>query len=201
MIHLLPQGLQPGRPKGPMGATFEYSHIGYVVAGAILEEKFGESWESLIHTRLFEPLKLQTAGFGAPGRQGAIDQPVALRLGLMCFAIVMEETYTSSAACGHDLGILAAGSEADSHQQHRDASCPDFRRRLPDCLRSRRAIDSRGAKVDKDHGQKGCEASDGRASQGLRSAIGKRRWCARDRNGRLRRVAKSKTHGQCQCPH
>jgi CubicO group peptidase (beta-lactamase class C family) len=63
-------------PKGPMGATFEYSNSGYVVAGAMLEEKFGESWETLIRTRLFEPLKLQTAGFGAPGRQGAIDQPV-----------------------------------------------------------------------------------------------------------------------------
>ena len=63
-------------PNGPMGATSTYSNNGYVVAGAMLEARFGESWESLIRTRLFEPLKLQTAGFGAPGREGAIDQPL-----------------------------------------------------------------------------------------------------------------------------
>jgi CubicO group peptidase (beta-lactamase class C family) len=63
-------------PKGPMETTFEYSNNGYVVAGAMLEAKFGESWESLMRTHLFEPLKLQTAGFGAPGREGAIDQPL-----------------------------------------------------------------------------------------------------------------------------
>src|SRR5206468_1962649 len=63
-------------PKGPMEATFEYANNDYVVAGAMLEAKFDESWEHLIRTRLFEPLKLKTAGFGAPGREGAIDQPV-----------------------------------------------------------------------------------------------------------------------------
>src|SRR5262245_61636290 len=63
-------------PKGPPGSTFEYANSGYLVAGAMLEAKFGESWEDLIRTYLFKPLGLQSAGFGAPGREGATDQPV-----------------------------------------------------------------------------------------------------------------------------
>lgn len=63
-------------PMGAMGATFEYSNNGYVVAGAMLEAKLGKSWEDLIRTHLFEPLQLSTAGFGAPGQKGKTDQPV-----------------------------------------------------------------------------------------------------------------------------
>ena len=63
-------------PKGPPGSTFEYANSGYVVAAAMLEAEFGESWEDLIRTYLFKPLALQSAGFGAPGRAGAIDQPL-----------------------------------------------------------------------------------------------------------------------------
>src|SRR5262245_8977346 len=64
------------KPVGPMTTTFEYSNIGYVVAGAMLEVKFGASWEDLITAHLFEPLGLTTAGFGAPGHFGVLDQPL-----------------------------------------------------------------------------------------------------------------------------
>jgi CubicO group peptidase (beta-lactamase class C family) len=64
------------KPIGPMGRTFEYSNSGYVVVGAMLEAKFGASWEDLIRMHLFEPLELPSAGFGAPGRRGATDQPL-----------------------------------------------------------------------------------------------------------------------------
>lgn len=64
------------KPKGPPETTFEYSNSGYVIAGAMLETKLGTSWEDLIRTKLFEPLRLASAGFGPPGRKGAIDQPV-----------------------------------------------------------------------------------------------------------------------------
>jgi CubicO group peptidase (beta-lactamase class C family) len=63
-------------PVGPMTTTFEYSNCGYVVAGAMLEAKLGMSWEDLIITHLFQPLGLSTAGFGAPGQERRIDQPV-----------------------------------------------------------------------------------------------------------------------------
>jgi CubicO group peptidase (beta-lactamase class C family) len=63
-------------PVGPMTTTFEYSNNGYVVAGAMLEAKLGRSWEDLIRGHLFSSLGLTTAGFGAPGRNGAVEQPV-----------------------------------------------------------------------------------------------------------------------------
>src|SRR5262249_59662437 len=63
-------------PKGPMETTFEYSNSGYVLAGAMIEARLGSSWEVLIRSKLFEPLGLASAGFGAPGHSGAIDQPV-----------------------------------------------------------------------------------------------------------------------------
>jgi CubicO group peptidase (beta-lactamase class C family) len=64
------------KPIGPIGQTFEYSNSGYVVVGAMLEAKFGRSWEDLIRMHLFEPLELRSAGFGAPGRRGGTDQPL-----------------------------------------------------------------------------------------------------------------------------
>ena len=63
-------------PLGPMTQTFEYSNIGYAVVGAMLEAKLGESWEDLMRARVFAPLGLFSAGFGAPGRAGAIDEPL-----------------------------------------------------------------------------------------------------------------------------
>jgi CubicO group peptidase (beta-lactamase class C family) len=63
-------------PQGPMTSTYEYSNNGYVVVGAMLEARLGKSWEELIQAQLFGPLTLGSAGFGAPGRVGAIDQPV-----------------------------------------------------------------------------------------------------------------------------
>ena len=66
-------------PHGPMGATFKYSNCGYIVVAAMLEAKLSQSWESLMHTHVFKPLELATAGFGAPGHHGALDQPVGHR--------------------------------------------------------------------------------------------------------------------------
>lgn len=63
-------------PAGPKEQTFVYSNSGFVIAGAMLEAKLGAKWEDLIRARLFEPLGMASAGFGAPGVLAAIDQPV-----------------------------------------------------------------------------------------------------------------------------
>jgi CubicO group peptidase (beta-lactamase class C family) len=44
-----------------------YSNHNYVIAGAMLERVTGRSWEELMRTELFDPLGMQTAGFGPPG--------------------------------------------------------------------------------------------------------------------------------------
>jgi CubicO group peptidase (beta-lactamase class C family) len=58
-------------PKGPPGATFEYANNGFVVAGAMLEARLGESWEALMRQHVLAPLGISSAGFGPPGP----DQP------------------------------------------------------------------------------------------------------------------------------
>lgn len=63
-------------PKGPAGATFEYANNGYVVAGAMIEARLGAPWETLIRTHVFQPLGMTSAGFGAPGAAGKLDQPL-----------------------------------------------------------------------------------------------------------------------------
>ncbi|MBO0719668.1 MAG: beta-lactamase family protein [Blastocatellia bacterium] len=57
------------------GAKFEYSNLGYVVAGAIAEKISGKSWEELMRKIIFDPLGMKSAGFGGLGTPGKIDQP------------------------------------------------------------------------------------------------------------------------------
>jgi len=63
-------------PVGAQEATFLYSNNGYLVAGAMLEARLDATWEELVRTHVFEPLKLTSAGVGPPGEQGKLTQPV-----------------------------------------------------------------------------------------------------------------------------
>lgn len=63
-------------PATPPDNRFEYSNVGYLVAGTAAEKVAGSSWENLMRERIFEPLGMDGAGFGAPGRPGALpDEP------------------------------------------------------------------------------------------------------------------------------
>lgn len=73
-------------PAGAKETHFEYSNTGYVIAGAMLEAKLGAPWETLIAAHVFEPLGMASAGFGAPGRAGAYDQPLGHGPGLEALA-------------------------------------------------------------------------------------------------------------------
>jgi CubicO group peptidase (beta-lactamase class C family) len=68
-------GLLRQRPAKPPGTHWIYSDCGYAIAGAMLERAAGEPWEDLMRARIFEPLGLKSAGFGAPATPGKIDQP------------------------------------------------------------------------------------------------------------------------------
>jgi CubicO group peptidase (beta-lactamase class C family) len=57
------------------GTAYAYSNVGYVIAGAALEGALGASWEELMTERLFEPLGMDSCGFGAPATPGELDQP------------------------------------------------------------------------------------------------------------------------------
>ncbi len=62
-------------PAKPPGTHFIYSDCGYSIAGAMIERAGGKAWEDLMRKRLFGPLGLKSAGFGAPATPGKIDQP------------------------------------------------------------------------------------------------------------------------------
>jgi CubicO group peptidase (beta-lactamase class C family) len=62
-------------PKAKPGTKYIYSNAGYSIAGVIAEQAVETPWEILMRTMLFEPLGMTTAGFGAMGTPGKIDQP------------------------------------------------------------------------------------------------------------------------------
>jgi CubicO group peptidase (beta-lactamase class C family) len=63
------------KPEANPGSKFIYSNQGYTIAGVMLEKATGKTWEELLRSMLFEPLGMDTAGFGAPASVGKVDQP------------------------------------------------------------------------------------------------------------------------------
>ena len=57
------------------GTAFSYSNWGYVVAGAMAEQATGKSYEELMKANVFDPLQMGSAGYGAAGTRGGLDQP------------------------------------------------------------------------------------------------------------------------------
>jgi CubicO group peptidase (beta-lactamase class C family) len=72
---LLVEGVLKHPPDPKPGTKFVYSNAGFSIAGAMAETVTKTPWEALIAKRLFEPLGMKSAGFGAPGTKDAIDQP------------------------------------------------------------------------------------------------------------------------------
>ncbi len=48
------------------GKQFLYSNVGYTIAGHMAEKITGKSWEELMQREVFEPIGLNSAGFGPP---------------------------------------------------------------------------------------------------------------------------------------
>ena len=63
------------RPDSEPGTKFLYSNRSYAIAGAMAERVADEPWEDLMRHRIFQPLGMDTCGFGAMGTPGEIDQP------------------------------------------------------------------------------------------------------------------------------
>jgi len=72
-IELLKENLKNAPMIGP--DSFQYSNLGYMIAGCIAEKITGDTWENLIKKRIFVPLNMRSAGFGPPGTLGKIEQP------------------------------------------------------------------------------------------------------------------------------
>lgn len=82
--HVLLTGILVREPEFPAGTKFLYSNAGFALAGHMAETKTAVAYESLIADKLFTPLGITSAGFGAPGTvpdanakedESHIDQP------------------------------------------------------------------------------------------------------------------------------
>lgn len=63
----------------PQGSAFQYSNLGYILAGMMIETAAGRPWEHLMHERIFQPFGMTTAGLGAQATNGLIDAAVGHR--------------------------------------------------------------------------------------------------------------------------
>jgi CubicO group peptidase (beta-lactamase class C family) len=63
------------KPAAPPGSTAIYSNAGYALVGHAIELAAGCSFEDLLRERVFEPLRLRSAGFGAPANIDRSNQP------------------------------------------------------------------------------------------------------------------------------
>ena len=62
--------------EAPRNRDYHYSNGNYILLGAMLEELSGRPWQELVREYIYEPLGLESAGFGPP--QG--DQPLQERI-------------------------------------------------------------------------------------------------------------------------
>ncbi len=62
-------------PEVEPGSQHHYSNAGFAIAAAAAEAKTRKTWETLIQEGVFKPLKIKSAGFGAPGSVKKIDTP------------------------------------------------------------------------------------------------------------------------------
>lgn len=72
---LLLQVVTAQPPEAAPGTRYIYSNAGYAIAGHMAEKVTGTSWEDLMREKIFRPLGMTTAGFGAPGTPMKNDQP------------------------------------------------------------------------------------------------------------------------------
>ena len=63
------------KPAFAPGEHFQYSNLGYVIAGAMLEKVTRQLWVDAMGERVFKPLGMTSAGVGGFGTPGQRDQP------------------------------------------------------------------------------------------------------------------------------
>lgn len=63
------------KPNYEPGTRYVYSNLGFMLAALMAETASGRSWRDLMKRYLFEPLKMESAGFGPPATKDQADQP------------------------------------------------------------------------------------------------------------------------------
>ncbi|MCP3937338.1 MAG: beta-lactamase family protein [Actinomycetia bacterium] len=63
-------------PAETPGTVSAYSNSGYVIVAGAIETATGQTWEELMISEIFTPLEMDSCGFGPPGTDGTVDQPL-----------------------------------------------------------------------------------------------------------------------------
>ena len=63
-------------PESPGGEEFSYSNVGYSIVGHIAETIGGAPYEALMAQKVFIPLEMKSAGFGAPKGGKPNEEPL-----------------------------------------------------------------------------------------------------------------------------
>lgn len=71
----LAEGVLSKPPVHEPGSKYLYANANFALAGIMAERAAKKPWEDLMRERLFRPLGMDSAGFGAPGTAKEIDQP------------------------------------------------------------------------------------------------------------------------------
>ncbi|MBI3817284.1 MAG: beta-lactamase family protein [Planctomycetes bacterium] len=75
----LARGVLRRAPDAKPGSKFIYSNGGFSIAGAMAEVVTKKPWEDLMREKIFGPLGMASAGFGAPGEKGKYNEPCGHR--------------------------------------------------------------------------------------------------------------------------
>lgn len=65
------------KPRFTPGSKFEYTNFGYVIVGAAIEQATSHSWEAELKSRVFDPLEMDSCGFGPTATGDERSQPWA----------------------------------------------------------------------------------------------------------------------------
>ena len=102
-------------PAAPCGTRFAYSNSGYVLAGHLAELAAGRPYEALLAEKIFGPLGLASAGFGAPKGQTPEDQPMGHLVARFGSRKTAVDPFRSRADNGP---ILSAAGRAHLNLEH-----------------------------------------------------------------------------------
>ncbi|MDD0852103.1 serine hydrolase [Halobacteriovorax sp. GB3] len=72
--------LNTAKRVGKSGSVYEYSNLGYMLLGQVIEQIESKPFEEVITNKLFKPLKMKSCSFGPAGRSDGSAQPWAHRL-------------------------------------------------------------------------------------------------------------------------
>jgi len=68
------------KPSTEFRDTFQYSNIGYTIAGILVEQLGGMTWEEFLTERIFQPLGMKRTSFLAPESSLLTDEALAYRV-------------------------------------------------------------------------------------------------------------------------